>query len=131
MSDPLVLRRSSSPGARRRSERGRLPFMTDDDSERTEPARAKRPARRKAPPQRPAVAAEPAPPTTGDGHQTPPPVFHPLAYRGVVAGWPLESRERWGLRANELEDAGLSWRDAETQAFVEIWRERRAAEDQG
>ncbi len=55
----------------------------------------------------------------------PPPVFHPLAYRSVVAAWALEARERWGLRANELEDAGLSWRDAETQAFVEVWNHLR------
>ena len=48
-------------------------------------------------------------------------VFHPPAYRGVVAGWPEDWRERWGRRANELEDAGLSWRDAEAQAFVETW----------
>jgi hypothetical protein len=51
----------------------------------------------------------------------PPSPFHPLAYRGVVAGWPVEWRERWGRRANELEEAGLSWRDAEAQAFVEVW----------
>jgi hypothetical protein len=55
----------------------------------------------------------------------PPPMFHPLAYRGVVAGWPVEWREQWGLRANVLEDSGLSWRDAETQAFVEVWNLRR------
>ena len=49
-------------------------------------------------------------------------VFHPLAYRGVVAEWPVEWRERWGKRANALEEQhGLSWRDAETQAFVETW----------
>jgi hypothetical protein len=54
-----------------------------------------------------------------------PPIFHPLAYRGVVAGWPVEWRERWGRRANELEESGLSWRDAETQAFVEVWNLRR------
>jgi hypothetical protein len=48
-------------------------------------------------------------------------VFHPLAYRGVVAEWTVELRERWGRRANELEESGLSWRDAETQAFVEVW----------
>jgi hypothetical protein len=48
-------------------------------------------------------------------------VFHPLAYRGVVADWPIELRERWGRRANDLEEGGLSWRDAETQAFVEVW----------
>lgn len=52
---------------------------------------------------------------------SPPPVFHPLAYRGVVAEWPVERREQWGRRANALEESGLSWRDAETQAFVEVW----------
>jgi hypothetical protein len=51
-----------------------------------------------------------------------PPVFHPLAYRKVIAEWPLEFREQWGRRANALEENGLSWRDAETQAFVEIWK---------
>ncbi len=55
----------------------------------------------------------------------PAPVFHPLAYRGVVADWPVEWRERWGKRANALEETGLSWRDAETQAFVEVWHELR------
>ena len=55
----------------------------------------------------------------------PAPVFHPLAYRGVVAEWPVEWRERWGRRANALEEKGLSWRDAEAQAFVEVWNERR------
>jgi hypothetical protein len=58
------------------------------------------------------------------GHQTspaPPSAFHPPAYRVVVAGWPEDWRERWGRRANELEEAGLSWRDAEAHAFVEVW----------
>ncbi len=55
----------------------------------------------------------------------PAPVFHPLAYRGVVAEWPVEWRERWGRRANALEEKGLSWRDAEAQAFVEVWGELR------
>jgi hypothetical protein len=53
---------------------------------------------------------------------TSPPLFHPLAYRGVVAEWPIEFREQWGRRANSLEESGLSWRDAETQAFVEVWK---------
>lgn len=57
----------------------------------------------------------------------PPPVFHPLAYRSVVAAWSLDARERWGRRSNELEDGGLSWRDAETQAFVEVWNDLRRA----
>ena len=35
----------------------------------------------------------------GSGHtSSPPPVFHPLAYRGVVANWPVDWRERWGRR---------------------------------
>jgi hypothetical protein len=55
----------------------------------------------------------------------PPPIFHPLAYRGVVANWPVEWREQWGRRANLLEEGGLSWRDAETQAFVEVWNQLR------
>ena len=33
------------------------------------------------------------------------------------------TRKQWGLRANELESAGLSWRDAEAQAFVEVWHQ--------
>jgi len=56
---------------------------------------------------------------------SPAPVFHPLAYRAVVADWPTEWRERWGRRANELEEKGLLWRDAEALAFVEVWNERR------
>jgi hypothetical protein len=56
---------------------------------------------------------------------SPPPIFHPLAYRGVVANWPVEWREQWGRRANSLEEGGLSWRDAETQAFVEVWNQLR------
>ena len=56
---------------------------------------------------------------------SPPPIFHPLAYRGVVANWPVEWRERWGRCANALEEGGLSWRDAETQAFVEVWNQIR------
>jgi hypothetical protein len=52
-------------------------------------------------------------------------ISHPPAYRGVVAVWPVEWRERWGRRANALEDNGLSWRDAETQAFVEVWNQVR------
>jgi hypothetical protein len=58
---------------------------------------------------------------------SPPRFFHPPSYRGVVAGWPEDWRERWGRRANELEEAGLSWRDAEAQAFVEVWNKVRQA----
>jgi hypothetical protein len=45
----------------------------------------------------------------------------------VVAVWPIGWRELWGRRANDLEETGLSWRDAETQAFVEIWHKYRSA----
>jgi hypothetical protein len=48
-------------------------------------------------------------------------VSHPPAYRHVLADWPVEWREQWGHRANALEDNGLSWRDAEAQAFLEVW----------
>ena len=51
----------------------------------------------------------------------------PLPYRLVLAAWPDEWRERWGRRANDLEDTGLSWRDAEGRAFVETWSQHRAA----
>ena len=51
--------------------------------------------------------------------------FKPLPYRMVLVSWPDEWRERWGCRANALEDAGLSWRDAEGRAFLEIWNDWR------
>jgi hypothetical protein len=47
-------------------------------------------------------------------------------YRKALANWPDEWRERWGHRANALEEQGLSWRDAEAQAFFEVQDERRA-----
>ncbi len=53
------------------------------------------------------------------------PVFHPPEYRRVLGNWPDEWREQWGLRANALEESGLSWRDAEAQAFVEVWNRLR------
>jgi hypothetical protein len=37
-----------------------------------------------------------------------------------MAGWPVAWRQQWGERANALEDTGLSWRDAERQAFDEM-----------
>src|SRR6516165_9244508 len=63
--------------------------------------------------------------TSSQQPASPPPIFHPLAYRGVVANWPIEWREQWGRKANSLEESGLSWRDAETQAFVEVWNQLR------
>jgi hypothetical protein len=46
-------------------------------------------------------------------------------YRAILAGWPQKWRERWGRRANALEDLGLSWRTAELKAFTEVGEERR------
>jgi hypothetical protein len=71
------------------------------------------------------VASTVVAPAGHTGRVEPPAVSHPPAYRGVVAGWPQGWRERWGRRANELEEAGLSWRDAEAQAFVEVWNRVR------
>lgn len=53
-------------------------------------------------------------------------VSGPPPCRMALARWPDEWRERWGLRANALEDAGLPWHEAEARAFVEVWNERRA-----
>jgi hypothetical protein len=52
---------------------------------------------------------------------------HPpaLSWRESLAVASDAIRERWGLRANALEDAGLSWRDAERQAWVEIVEQQR------
>lgn len=51
----------------------------------------------------------------------------PLPHRHALVAWPDEWRERWGRRANDLEEAGLSWRDAEGRAFLEVWNEWRAS----
>ena len=56
-------------------------------------------------------------------------IQHPPAYRKVIAGWTDDWRERWGLLANSLEESGLSWRDAESQAFVEVWKQIRLGSD--
>jgi len=40
-----------------------------------------------------------------------------------LAEWLIERRQRWGERANALEDAGLDWREAEQQAFQELLAE--------
>lgn len=47
-------------------------------------------------------------------------------YRTALANWPDEWRERWGHRANALEDEGLDWQEAESRAFFEVQEERRA-----
>ena len=54
----------------------------------------------------------------GDDGQSP--------HRVALSRWPVEWRERWGYRANDLEETGMNWRDAEIQAFIDVWNERRA-----
>ena len=66
-------------------------------------------------------------PLPEDGPQEfPPPAFHAFPYRTALANWPDEWRERWGHRANALEEQGLDWHDAEARAFFEVQHERRA-----
>ena len=126
MSELETLLRPSSPSrrrtARRRPEGPGVEGPVSSPAPRVEP---ETPPVRFRRPRGAAPAASPAPAKVD--RRPPPPVFHPLAYRSVVAAWSLEHRERWGRRSNELEDAGLSWRDAETQAFVEVWNALRRA----
>ncbi len=114
------------PGLRVRSVQGRLSIeFGDEDDPGGDQLKVKPPARSsgfRRPTKSSAVNQE-----CSSGVRTTAPVFHPLAYRSVVAGWPLEWRELWGRRANDLEETGLSWRDAETQAFVEVWHEYRSS----
>lgn len=51
-----------------------------------------------------------------------------LRWRPKLAKWPLEWRERWGLRANALEEQGLDWIEAERQAMNETMVLKRQAE---
>ena len=111
-------------GSRVRSVQGRLSMEFGDEDEATGSPTKSDLAARSSGFRRPAKSATTTPERTPDG-RPPAPTFHPLAYRSVVAGWPVKFRELWGRRANELEETGLSWRDAETQAFVEIWPQFR------
>jgi hypothetical protein len=70
------------------------------------------------------VTAEPPTPTRSFKATTTT-ELRPLPYRSVLAAWPDEWRERWGRRANELEEAGFSWRDAESRSFLEVWNQWR------
>ena len=53
------------------------------------------------------------------------PAVAPLPWRDHVGGWTIERRQAWGDRANDLQDGGLSWREAESQAFDEVCALRR------
>lgn len=52
-------------------------------------------------------------------------------WRQAVAIWPVEWRERWGRRANDLQDAGAAWAVAERSAFNETARDLAEAERRG
>ncbi len=65
-------------------------------------------------------------PEDNDKPQTFPVIdFTTFPYRVALANWPDTWRERWGHRANALEDQGLGWQAAETLAFFEVQDERR------
>lgn len=61
----------------------------------------------------------------GDSPEAPNP---DLRWRPKLAKWPDEWRERWGHRANDLEDSGMSWIEAERQAMNETMVLKRQAE---
>jgi hypothetical protein len=50
----------------------------------------------------------------------PTPAPAPPPWRAVLATWDVPRRERWGRRANALQDDGLGWREAERRAFLEM-----------
>ena len=118
------------PGSRVRSVQGRLSIeLGDEDEAGGEQVKMEPPARSsgfRRPTKSSSTSQDRSP-----GVRTAAPVFHPLAYRSVVADWPIEWREQWGHRANHLEETGLSWRDAEAQAFVEVWHKLRHASEAG
>ena len=112
------------PGSRVRSVQGRLSIeFGDEDAAGADSLGVDPPAR--SPGFRRPVRPLGSRADAGHGRRAAPPSFHPLAYRSVVADWPVAWREQWGRRANALEETGLAWRDAEAQAFVEVWHERR------
>ncbi len=114
------------PGLRVRSVQGRLSIEFGDEDEAGADQVKVEPPARSSGFRRPTKSSTVNPERAPSARATTP-VFHPLAYRSVVASWPLQWRELWGQRANELEETGLSWRDAETQAFVEVWHKLRSS----
>ena len=117
----LRTRKRTRDGSRGRSVQGRLSIeIRNEDEAGGEPAKAE-PTAKSSGFRRPPKATGSNQDKSSPGARPAAPAFHPLAYRSVVADWPIAWRELWGRRANELEEGGLSWRDAETQAFVELW----------
>lgn len=50
-----------------------------------------------------------------------------LGWRRRLEKWPLDWRERWGRRANDLEASGLHWIEAEKLAWNEVIVAKAAA----
>lgn len=50
----------------------------------------------------------------------------PAPWRESLVNWSDDWRERWGRRANELQDQGHDWYDAERLAFAEVSKAKRA-----
>jgi hypothetical protein len=73
-------------------------------------------------------AVEPARPAGSTDRGPPPADRH---WRRIVALWPIDWRERWGRRANELEDCGDTWNMAEWVAFQEVSRDLAEARGRG
>jgi len=48
-----------------------------------------------------------------------------------LAGWPIPRRQRWGERANALEDTGVHWAEAERLAFEEVLNEASTEGSEG
>ena len=118
--------RRARPGPRIRSVQGRLSIeLGDEDEAGVEKIKIDPPARSSGFRRPTRSSGKSSGQERSEAPKSSVPVFHPLAYRSVVADWPIEWRERWGRRANDLEETGLSWRDAETQAFVEVWHQLR------
>lgn len=51
-----------------------------------------------------------------------------LPWRRRLATWPDEWRERWGIRADEIEASGVAWIEAERRAWNETLAARKATE---
>ena len=110
-------------GLRVRSVQGRLSIeIGDEDEAGGEPVKAE-PSARSSGFRRPAKTAGAS---RGQGRLQ----RRTASLRRSSTLWPIVAWSRTGPSsganngggdANELEETGLSWRDAETQAFVELW----------
>jgi len=98
-------------------ETDRTPFMRGVPSVLSVPSGTDR--EKSAPSADPAgpPVSEPARPAGPDGWGPPP---ADTGWRAVVARWPVEWRERWGRRANDLQDGGEPWDAAEWIAYGEL-----------